>query len=46
MKEIFIIRNHYKNDSHQDEKEIDIKKTKISYKKTYKTKTFSSWKFI
>ena len=29
MKEIFIIKNHYKNDSQQDEKEIDIKKKNI-----------------
>jgi hypothetical protein len=38
MKEIFIIKNHYKNDSQQDEKEVDIKKQKYHIKKPIKQK--------
>ena len=38
MKEIFIIKNHYKNDSQQDKKEIDIIKKKYTLKKPIKQK--------
>ena len=36
MKEIFIIKNHYKNDSHQDIKEKDIEAQKYHKKQKYK----------